>query len=92
MEVNNSSCTKVHAELSCIAESEFWLATGKVLLALSLIVFTFVVMLGANPLHDRFGFRNWNRQLFLSELQFSNQSIIFLPPAKAVPVRYSSVC
>ncbi|KAJ4245020.1 hypothetical protein NW762_014227 [Fusarium torreyae] len=40
-------------------EIEFWLALGKVLLALGLIMFTFVVMLGGNPLNDRFGFRYW---------------------------------
>ncbi|KAF7375335.1 General amino acid permease AGP2 [Mycena sanguinolenta] len=41
-------------------ESEFWLALGKVILILGLIVFTFVVMVGGNPEHDAFGFRNWN--------------------------------
>lgn len=41
-------------------ESEFWAATGKVLLAVGLIIFTFIVMLGGNPLHDRFGFRYWD--------------------------------
>ncbi|KAH6918302.1 general amino acid permease AGP2 [Coprinopsis sp. MPI-PUGE-AT-0042] len=41
-------------------ESEFWLSLGKALLAAGLIVFTFIVMLGGNPLHDRFGFRHWN--------------------------------
>lgn len=38
-------------------ESEFWAALGKVLLIIGLIVFTFIVMLGGNPQHDRFGFR-----------------------------------
>ncbi|KAF9887591.1 hypothetical protein FE257_009804 [Aspergillus nanangensis] len=41
-------------------ESEFWLALGKVLLSTGLIIFTFIVMLGGNPLGDRFGFRYWN--------------------------------
>lgn len=41
-------------------EAEFWLSLGKVLLSVGLIVFTFVVMLGGNPLNDRFGFRYWN--------------------------------
>ncbi|KAF9448029.1 general amino acid permease AGP2 [Macrolepiota fuliginosa MF-IS2] len=40
-------------------ESEFWLSMGKVILMIGLIAFTFLVMLGANPLHDRFGFRYW---------------------------------
>ncbi len=40
-------------------EAEFWLCMGKVLLAVMLMIFTFIVMLGGNPIHDRFGFRNW---------------------------------
>jgi len=40
-------------------ESEFWLALGKVLLIVGLIIFTFIAMLGGNPLHDRYGFRYW---------------------------------
>ncbi|RBR25608.1 uncharacterized protein FIESC28_01571 [Fusarium coffeatum] len=40
-------------------EVEFWLALGKVLLAAGLILYTLVVMLGRNPLDDRFGFRYW---------------------------------
>ncbi|KAK0219515.1 putative carnitine transport protein [Armillaria nabsnona] len=41
-------------------ESEFWLAIGKIILAFGLLLFTFITMLGGNPLHDRFGFRNWD--------------------------------
>ncbi|KAJ5610191.1 Amino acid/polyamine transporter I [Penicillium lagena] len=41
-------------------EAEFWLALGKVLLSTGLIFYTFIVMLGGNPLGDRFGFRYWN--------------------------------
>ncbi|KAJ7685991.1 general amino acid permease AGP2 [Mycena rosella] len=41
-------------------ESEFWLALGKVILIVGLLIFTFVVMVGGNPAHDAFGFRNWN--------------------------------
>ncbi|KAJ7133344.1 general amino acid permease AGP2 [Mycena epipterygia] len=41
-------------------ESEFWLALGKVMLMLGLLLFTFVVMVGGNPAHDAFGFRNWD--------------------------------
>ena len=40
-------------------ESEFWLSMGKVLLSVGLIFFTFIAMLGGNPLHDRYGFRFW---------------------------------
>ncbi|KAG6856466.1 hypothetical protein H0H87_004326, partial [Tephrocybe sp. NHM501043] len=41
-------------------ESEFWLAIGKVALAVGMMVFTFVTMVGGNPLHDKYGFRNWD--------------------------------
>ncbi|KAF4615234.1 hypothetical protein D9613_002639 [Agrocybe pediades] len=41
-------------------ESEFWLALGKAVLAVGVIAFTFVTMVGGNPLHDVYGFRNWN--------------------------------
>ncbi|KAJ7174150.1 general amino acid permease AGP2 [Mycena crocata] len=41
-------------------ESEFWLALGKVILIIGLLLFTFVVMVGGNPARDAFGFRNWN--------------------------------
>ncbi|KAI7331033.1 amino acid permease [Hortaea werneckii] len=40
-------------------ETEFWAALGKVLLIVGLIIFTFITMLGGNPLGDRFGFRYW---------------------------------
>lgn len=35
------------------------LAVGKFVLIVGLIVFTFFVMVGANPQHDHFGFRYW---------------------------------
>ncbi|KAL0948255.1 hypothetical protein HGRIS_010851 [Hohenbuehelia grisea] len=41
-------------------ESEFWLSLGKVVLAVGLIAFTFITMVGGNPLHDVYGFRNWD--------------------------------
>ncbi|KAF2739881.1 hypothetical protein EJ04DRAFT_456393 [Polyplosphaeria fusca] len=40
-------------------EAEFWAALGKVLLIIGLIIFTFIAMLGGNPIHDRYGFRFW---------------------------------
>ncbi|PBP17253.1 hypothetical protein BUE80_DR011920 [Diplocarpon rosae] len=49
-------------------ESEFWLALGKVLLIVGLITFTFITMLGGNPIHDRFGFRFWNDPGAFAEL------------------------
>ncbi|KAJ3878739.1 general amino acid permease AGP2 [Lentinula edodes] len=41
-------------------ESEFWFASGKVILAVGLIFFTFVTMVGGNPIHDAYGFRFWD--------------------------------
>ncbi|WVR04390.1 hypothetical protein IAU60_001392 [Kwoniella sp. DSM 27419] len=40
-------------------EAEFWLALGKVLLAIGLLAYTFITMVGGNPLHDKYGFRYW---------------------------------
>lgn len=40
-------------------EVEFWLSLGKVILAIGLILFTFITMVGGNPKHDAFGFRYW---------------------------------
>ncbi|KAI5480097.1 hypothetical protein MNV49_001757 [Pseudohyphozyma bogoriensis] len=39
--------------------AEFSFAAGKVILIMGLLCFTFISMLGGNPLHDRFGFRYW---------------------------------
>ncbi|KAL8859432.1 MAG: hypothetical protein Q9178_004110 [Gyalolechia marmorata] len=41
-------------------ESEFWLALGKVILAVGLILYTFITMVGGNPLNDKYGFRFWD--------------------------------
>ncbi|KAJ8496324.1 hypothetical protein ONZ45_g12500 [Pleurotus djamor] len=41
-------------------EAEFWLSIGKVILAVSLIFFTFVTMVGGNPLREVYGFRNFD--------------------------------
>lgn len=40
-------------------EIEFWAAIGKVLLIIGLLIFTFISMLGGNPIKDRYGFRYW---------------------------------
>ncbi|KAJ9627752.1 general amino acid permease agp2 [Taxawa tesnikishii (nom. ined.)] len=49
-------------------ETEFWCALGKVLLIVGLIIFTFITMLGGNPLGDRFGFRYWKNPGAFAEL------------------------
>ncbi|OJD31152.1 amino acid permease [Diplodia corticola] len=40
-------------------ESEFIFSCTKILLILGLIVLTFITMVGGNPKHDAYGFRNW---------------------------------
>ncbi|GAB1316695.1 proteinral amino acid permease agp2 [Madurella fahalii] len=49
-------------------EVEFWAALGKMLLIIGLLIFTFIVMLGGNPLGDRFGFRYWYEPGAFAEL------------------------
>ena len=53
------ACQSPLYELTDMVWTVVWLALGKVLLALGLIVYTFITMVGGNPLHDRFGFRYW---------------------------------
>lgn len=44
-------------------ESEFVMASTKVLLLIGLILLTFITMLGGNPKDDRYGFRYWTNGL-----------------------------
>ncbi|GME89517.1 unnamed protein product [[Candida] boidinii] len=41
-------------------EVEFWMALGKIVLAVGLMFFVFVTMVGGNPKHDAYGFRYWS--------------------------------
>ncbi|KAF4980693.1 hypothetical protein FZEAL_3361 [Fusarium zealandicum] len=41
-------------------EAEFWLSGGKVVLIFILFAFTFVTMVGGNPMHDAYGFRHFS--------------------------------
>jgi yeast amino acid transporter len=59
-------------------ETEFWLALGKVLLIVGLIIYTFIVMLGGNPLNDRFGFRYWKNPGSVTELYYDGSLGRFL--------------
>ncbi|GJC86169.1 general amino acid permease AGP2 [Colletotrichum liriopes] len=59
-------------------ETEFWAALGKFLLIVGLIIFTFIVMLGGNPLGDRFGFRYWYEPGAFTELYYSGSLGKFL--------------
>ncbi len=55
------SFRKLVATEFVVVEAEYWLAIGKVNLILGLFMFAFVTMAGANPIRDRYGFRNWDR-------------------------------
>ncbi|OCK86446.1 amino acid permease [Lepidopterella palustris CBS 459.81] len=73
----------LYALINCLAvrwygESEFWAALGKVLLIIGLISYTFVTMLGGNPLHDRFGFRFWKNPGAFTELYYTGKLGRFL--------------
>lgn len=59
-------------------ETEFWAALGKVLLIVGLIIFTFIVMLGGNPLGDRFGFRYWKNPGAFAPLYYKGNLGYFL--------------
>ena len=51
-------------------ESEFWLSIGKATLAVGLMAFTFITMVGGNPSHDKYGFRNWDRVYYSRTIFF----------------------
>ena len=59
-------------------ETEFWAALGKVLLIIGLIIFTFITMLGGNPIHDRYGFRYWKNPGSFAELYYTGNLGRFL--------------
>ncbi|KAJ5608386.1 Amino acid/polyamine transporter I [Penicillium hordei] len=65
-------------------EAEFWLSLGKVLLSIGLILYTFIVMLGGNPLGDRFGFRYWNEPGAFNEYYKTGDTGKFLGVLAAV--------
>ncbi|KAI4717664.1 amino acid permease [Aureobasidium sp. EXF-10727] len=48
--------------------SEFYMSIFKVLLVLGLFLFTFITMVGGNPLHDAYGFRYWKQGAFVEHL------------------------
>ncbi|KAF2189571.1 hypothetical protein K469DRAFT_42753 [Zopfia rhizophila CBS 207.26] len=59
-------------------ETEFWAALGKVLLIIGLIIFTFIAMLGGNPIGDRYGFRYWKNPGSFAELYYTGNLGRFL--------------
>ncbi|KAF2200683.1 general amino acid permease-like protein AGP2 [Delitschia confertaspora ATCC 74209] len=59
-----AACIVLYAALNILAvktygEAEFWLSGGKVVLIFMLFLFTFITMVGGNPQHDAYGFRNF---------------------------------
>ncbi|KAF5518133.1 putative proline-specific permease put4 [Colletotrichum aenigma] len=62
--VPGSFVTRVVFVLNCLAvkyfgEVEFYASIFKIFLIFGFLLFTFVVVLGGNPKHDRIGFRYW---------------------------------
>ncbi|RAL11791.1 uncharacterized protein BO97DRAFT_425090 [Aspergillus homomorphus CBS 101889] len=59
-----AACIVLYGCLNVVAvhvygEAGFWLSSGKVILLLTLFVFTFVTMVGGSPAGDAYGFRHW---------------------------------
>lgn len=50
--------------------AEFYLSIFKVLLICGCMAFTFVTMVGGNPLHDRYGFRYWKNPVSVTGLEY----------------------
>jgi len=59
-------------------ETEFWAALGKVILIVGLIIWTFISMLGGNPIGDRYGFRYWQTPGSFKTLYYDGQLGYFL--------------
>ena len=77
MRLDSNSLINVFA-VKWYGESEFWLALGKMLLIIGLIIYTFITMLGGNPLGDRFGFRYWQTPGSFAELYYTGNLGRFL--------------
>jgi hypothetical protein len=50
--------------------SEFYMSIFKIFLMVGLIVYTFITMVGGNPQHDAYGFRNWKTPVCGFSFQF----------------------
>ncbi|OWB78990.1 hypothetical protein B5S32_g3199 [[Candida] boidinii] len=48
------------AAVKYFGETEFWLSLSKIFLAIGLMFFVFITMVGGNPQHDAYGFRYWS--------------------------------
>ncbi|KAF5592913.1 general amino acid permease [Fusarium pseudocircinatum] len=68
-------------------EAEFVMGSTKILLILGLIMATFVTMVGGNPHHDAYGFRNWKNGDMAHEYYAEGATGIFL--SICICVRYA---
>ncbi|KAE8350313.1 amino acid permease/ SLC12A domain-containing protein [Aspergillus coremiiformis] len=60
--------------VSWFGAAEFYIGIFKVLLVLGLTLYTFITMVGGNPHHDVYGFRNWNNPGAFAEYLVSGPS------------------
>ncbi|KDN62110.1 putative amino acid permease [Colletotrichum sublineola] len=72
--------------------SEFYLSIFKVLLMIGLFFFTFVTMVGGNPLHDAYGFRFWQNPGAFVEHNASGNTGRFLGILSCMYQASFSVC
>ncbi|KAM5356752.1 hypothetical protein ACJ41O_003398 [Fusarium nematophilum] len=68
-------------------EAEFIMGSTKILLLLGLIMATFITMVGGNPHHDAYGFRNWANGDLAHPYYTSGSAGIFL--SICISVRYA---
>lgn len=69
-------------------ESEFVMGSTKVLLLLGLMMATFITMVGGNPKHDAYGFRNWSNGNFVHSYYADGATGVFL--SVCISVRYAA--
>ncbi|KAJ0285725.1 hypothetical protein CBS470a_006245 [Colletotrichum nupharicola] len=78
------------AAVKWFGESEFVMGSTKVLLLLGLMMATFITMVGGNPKHDAYGFRNWSNGNFVHAYYADGATGVFLSvcissPRKTIP-------
>ncbi|KAJ0336244.1 hypothetical protein COL922a_008206 [Colletotrichum nupharicola] len=76
------------AAVKWFGESEFVMGSTKVLLLLGLMMATFITMVGGNPKHDAYGFRNWSNGNFVHAYYADGATGVFL--SVCISVRYAA--
>ncbi|KAE9582868.1 hypothetical protein CGMCC3_g1185 [Colletotrichum fructicola] len=76
------------AAVKWFGESEFVMGSTKVLLLLGLMMATFITMVGGNPKHDAYGFRNWSNGNFVHSYYADGATGVFL--SVCICVRYAA--